>query len=114
MEKYALYRNKAEGILKNDTFLPPRRRLFHYLFFADCAAMFEDKDWEQHLYELGKIIASSDPSLIDFANFFKQCLNDLKEFGERGPQGGPGRFAPPADYSSLNISSSFKTWIFDD
>jgi hypothetical protein len=75
--------------------------------------MFEDKEWEQHLYEVGQFITSKDAKLIDFANFFKQCLNDLKEFGTRGSQLGPGRFAPPSDYGDSIISSSFKTWIFD-
>jgi|GEM_PF-3002963 len=111
-EKYLFYRNKAEELLKNDNILTQRRKTFHYLFFADCAAMFKDKAWEERLYELGLLISSKDDSLEDFANFFNQCLNDLAAFGERGPQGGLGRFAAPNDYGETITSSSFKTWVF--
>lgn len=111
-EKYFCNRNKAEELLKSDT-LTKRRKAFHYLFFADCACMFNDKEWEKQLYEQGLMISAKDDSLQDFANYFNQCIHDLQSFGQRGPQGGPGRYEAPKDYGETISSSSFKTWFFD-
>jgi hypothetical protein len=111
-EKYLSYRNKAEELLKNDTTLTQRRKAFHYKFLADCAAMFKDRAWEEHLYEQGWLVSSKDDSLKNFADWFKQCLDDLEKLGERGPQGGLGRFAAPNDWGETIVSSSFKTWSY--
>jgi hypothetical protein len=110
--KYVFYRKKAEEILKNDNTLTKRRKAFHYLFFADCAAMFHDDEWEEHLYEVGILFCSKDPSLEDFKIFFAQCLNDLIAFGQRGPQGEFGRVAAPQDCEETITSAAFKSWSF--
>jgi hypothetical protein len=110
-EKYISNRNKAEELLGSDT-LTHRRKAFHYLFFANCACMFNDKYWEKRLYELG-LISAKDGFLEDFANYFNQCIQDFQTFGQRGPQGGLGRYEAPEDYGERISSSSFKTWFLN-
>jgi len=111
-KNYLFHRNRAEELVKS-SILSERRKAFHYLFLADCAYMFHDKEWEERLYELGLMISANNASLEDFANYFNQCLSDLKTFGERGPQGGPGRFAAPKEYAETISSPSFKMWFVD-
>lgn len=111
-EKYLFYRNKAEKLVQSNI-LTKRRKAFHYLFLANCAVMTKDKAWEKRLYELGLVLSGKDAALEDFANFFSQCLNDLATIGERGPEIGPGRFAPPQDWAEVRTSASFGMAIAD-
>lgn len=112
-KKYQDFKNRAEGILKADTTSTPRRIAFHYKFFADCAAMFKDKTWETHLYEQGLLHSSKYDSLSNFANWFNQCIGDMESLGERGPQGGFGRFVAPKEMDGTVVSSAFKIWFYD-
>ena len=75
--------------------------------------MHQDTQWEKRLYELGLVLSGNDASLEDFAFFFNQCLNDLEAFGKRGPEGGPGRFAPPKEWDERRPSPSFKMTFVD-
>jgi hypothetical protein len=111
-KKYVFNRNKAEELVKNGT-LTKRRKAFHYLFLSNCALMHQDVQWEKRLYELGLVLSGNDASLEDFAFFFNQCLNDLEAFGKRGPEGGPGRFAPPKEWDERRPSPSFKMTFVD-
>ena len=111
-KKYLCNRDKAEELLKSDI-LTKRRKAFHCLFLSNCACMFKDIDWEKLLYELGLMLSGSDDNLEDFASFFNQCLEDLKDYGHRGPEGGPGRYAPPREWDETVSSPSFKTTFLD-
>lgn len=111
-EKYLFYRSKAEELVKSGI-LTKRRKAFHYLFLSNCALMHQDKPWEKRLYEHGLALCGNDASLEDFAFFFNQCLNDLETFGKRGPEEGPGRFAPPKELNERRSSPSFKMTFFD-
>ncbi len=111
-EKYQLYRDKAEELVKSSV-LTNRRKAFHYLFLSNCALVNQDTLWEKRLYELGLALSGNDASLDDFAFFFSQCLNDLEAFGKRGPEKGPGRFPQPRELSERRTSPSFKMTFFD-
>lgn len=111
-EKYLFHRNKAEELVKS-SILTERRKAFHYLFLANCACMFQDREWEKRLYEFGLLVSAKSDDLEDFTLYFNQCLSDLDTFGARGPEGGSGRFAAPQDWSESISSPSFKMTFVD-
>jgi hypothetical protein len=111
-EKYLGNRRKAEELLKSEI-LTRRRKAFHFLFLSNCAYMSKDKEWERRLYELGLLVSGDENSLEDFAFFFNQCLNDLKVYGARGPEAGPGRYAQPNEWGESVLSPSFKVTFLD-